>query len=431
MSPSILVVDDDETIRETLVDFFTALDHPARAVATASDGRRAIAEHSPDVALIDLRLPDADGMVLLEAIRADDPEVAIVVLTGHGDVATAVRAMQRGAVDFLEKPVDLEALQAAVGRAAEIVRMRREITLLRAKDTAGDAGDVAIAPTVDRLIELAARNTEAPVLLVGETGTGKGFVARRIHDRSEARDAPFVEVNCASLTPTFFESELFGHERGAFTDARQAKRGLLEVAARGTIFLDEITELSLESQPRLLKVIEERTYRRLGGTAQLRSDARVIAATNQPLATAIETRRFRPDLYYRLQVLTIDLPPLRAQRDRIEPLATALLPRGATLARSAISALVSYDWPGNIRELKNTLWRAAILADGAPIAPAHLGFADPGDAHATGGTLAELERLAILGALERTGGNKARAASALGIARSTLTEKLRKIEQRG
>jgi two-component system response regulator HydG len=430
MSPSILIVDDDETIRETLVDFFATLGFPARAAATATDGRRAIAEHSPDVALVDLRLPDADGLTLLQAIHADDPEIAVIVLTGHGAVSTAVRAMQHGAVDFLEKPVDLEALQTAVTRAAEIVRMRREIALLRARETADDAGGVAVPPTVDRLIELAARNTDAPVLLIGETGTGKGFIARRIHERSERHAAPFIEVNCASLTTTFFESELFGHERGAFTDARQAKRGLLEVAANGTAFLDEIAELSLESQPRLLKVIEERTYRRLGGTAELRSDARVIAATNQPLAEAIERRRFRADLYYRLQVLTIELPPLRAQRERIEPLARAMLPRGASLSRSALAAIAAYDWPGNIRELKNSLWRAAILADGAEIAPGHLGLADPGDAHGTGGTLAEIERRAILGALERTGGNKARAASALGIARSTLSEKLKKIDER-
>jgi len=430
MRPSILIVDDDETIRETLAEFFSALDLPVRVAATATEGRRAIAAHSPDVALVDLRLPDADGLTLLETIRADDPEVAVVVLTGHGDVSTAVRAMQHGAVDFLEKPVDLEALQAAIARAAEIVRMRREISVLRARDVPDDATARALAPTVERLVDLAARNGDAPVLLVGETGTGKGFVARRIHDLSDRRAAPFVEVNCASLTPTFFESELFGHERGAFTDARHAKRGLLEVAAGGTVFLDEIAELSVESQPRLLKVIEERTYRRLGGTEQLRSEARVIAATNTPLAAAIEQKRFRSDLYYRLQVLTIELPPLRAHRDRIEPLARALIPRGASLSHPAIGALIAYDWPGNIRELKNALWRAAILADGSPIAPAHLGLADPGDAHAAGGTLAEIERRAILEALERTGGNKARAASALGIARSTFSEKLKKIDDR-
>ena len=428
MSPSILVVDDDETIRDTIVEFFSTLGFPARGAATATEGRRAIAQHSPDVALVDLRLPDADGLTLLEAIKADDPEIAVIVLTAHGAVSTAVRAMQQGAVDFLEKPVDLETLQAAVVRAAEIARMHREIEILRGRDAKALPDAAAIAPTLDRIIELAARNGDAPVLLIGETGTGKGFIARRIHDRSDRRTAPFVEVNCASLTPTFFESELFGHERGAFTDARQAKRGLLEIAAHGTVFLDEIAELSVESQPRLLKVIEERTFRRLGGTAELRAEARVIAATNRPLATAMETGRFRPDLYYRLQVLTIELPPLRTHRDRIEPLARALLPRGAALSRAAASALTAYDWPGNIRELKNTLWRAAILADGAPIAPEHLGLDDPGDTHGNGTTLADVERRAILAALERTGGNKARAASALGIARSTLTEKLKKLD---
>ncbi|MBC7842263.1 MAG: sigma-54-dependent Fis family transcriptional regulator [Gemmatimonadaceae bacterium] len=430
MSPSILVVDDDETIRQTLVEFFATLGFPARAAATASEGRRAMAEHSPDVALIDLRLPDADGLTLLEVIRADDPEIAIIVLTGHGAVSTAVRAMQDGAVDFLEKPVDLETLQAAVIRAAEIVRMRREISVLRARETAGDAGGLAVAPTVDRLIELAARNGDAPVLLIGETGTGKGFVARTIHDRSDRRAAPFVEVNCASLTSTFFESELFGHERGAFTDAKQAKRGLLEVAARGTVFLDEIAELSPESQPRLLKVIEERTFRRLGGIGELRSEARVITATNQPLLQAMESRRFRPELYYRLQVLTIELPPLRAQRERIEPLARALLPRGATLSRPAEAALAAYDWPGNIRELKNTLWRASILAEGAPITAAMLALPSTRSAVASASdppaaTLAMAEARAIDAALLQTGGNRAKAAQLLGIARSTLHEKLR------
>ena len=381
MSPSLLVVDDDETIRETLADFFATLGYQARATATATAGRRAIAEHSPDVALIDLRLPDADGLTLLQAIRADDPEVAVIVLTGHGDVATAVRAMREGAVDFLEKPVDLDALQVAVERAAESVRMRREIALLRSRSAVDDGGPRSLPPTLERLLDLAARNDDAPVLLIGETGTGKGYVAHEIHQRSSRRDAPFVDVNCASLSATFFESELFGHERGAFTDAKQAKRGLLEIAGRGTVFLDEIAELSLESQPRLLKVIEERTFRRLGGTAELESEARVITATNRPLAKAMEDRRFRSDLYYRLQVLTIELPPLRARPERIEPLARALLPRGATLGPSALAAMMAYPWPGNIRELRNSLWRAAILADGAPITPSHLGLGGRDDAH--------------------------------------------------
>ena len=437
MPLSILVVDDDTTVRDTRVEFFESLGHNARGAATATEARRALAAHAPDVALIDLRLPDARDLRLLEAIRADDPEVVVIVLTGHADVPTAVRAMQQGAADFLEKPVDLEALEAAVARAAESGRMRRELGVLRARDARAGWPDElppAAVLSVDRLVELAARNDDAPVLIEGETGTGKGFVARRIHELSPRAGAPFVEINCASLSATFFESELFGHERGAFTDARQAKRGLLEVAGRGSVFLDEIAELSAEVQPKLLKVIEDHTFRRLGGTTTMRGEARVICATNQPLAAAVEARRFRADLFYRLQVLTITLPPLRERASEIPTLARALLPRGARLSEAGVRALVHYDWPGNIRELKNALWRASILAEGAAIAPAHLALPSapvtpPSSAAVATGeatTLADAERRTILASLSATGGNKLRAAQRLGIARSTLAEKLRR-----
>jgi DNA-binding NtrC family response regulator len=433
---SLLIVDDDDTVRETLAELFAAQGHVVRAAGTATAARQAAAEHSPDVALVDLRLPDADGLRLLEVLRADHPHVAVILLTGHGDVATAVRAMREGAADFLEKPVDLEALDAAVRRAAEFARLRAEVTVLRARHDdapAPPALATALAPTLDRLVELAARNDDAPVLVTGETGTGKGWVARRIHELSARRAHPFVEINCASLAAQFVESELFGHEKGAFTDAKQAKRGLLEVAGRGTVLLDEVAELAPESQPKLLKVIEERTFRRLGGTALLASEARVIVATHVPLAQAVAERRFRADLYYRLQVLTIELPPLRARRAEIRPLALALAPRGARLSDAALDALTRYDWPGNVRELKNALWRATILAEGAPIGPEHLGLAAPAVGAGAGAagegevvTLAESERRAIAAALAHTGGNKARAAELLGIARSTLNEKLRR-----
>ena len=442
MSLSVLVVDDDETIRETLTDFLTPRGHTARAAATATAGRRAAAEHSPDVVLLDLRLPDADGHRLLEALRADDPEVAVVVLTGHADVPTAVRLMQQGAADVLEKPVDLEAVAAAVTRAAELARLRREVAILRARDSGeawSDRLPAAVASELDRLVTLAARNDDAPVLIAGETGTGKGFVARRIHELSARARLPFVEVNCATLSATFFESELFGHERGAFTDAKSAKRGLLEIAGRGTVFLDEIGELALDVQPRLLKVIEEGRFRRLGGTTELRSEARVVVATHQPLAELVAARRFRADLYYRLQVLTLTLPPLRARRAELTALAAALLPRGAHLGDPAMRALLRYDWPGNIRELKNTLWRAAILAEGREIEPAHLGLVGGnGPAAAADAALdargpdeappplAEVERRAVAAALAHTAGNRRQAAALLGIARSTLQEKLRR-----
>ena len=429
---SILVVDDDELTRALLSEFFESLGHRVRTAATASDGRRAVAEHSPDVALVDRRLPDADGIRLLEALRADDPEVAIIILTGHGDIPTAVHAMREGAADFLEKPIDLEAIQASVERAAAVGRMRRELAHLRARDAGSEHGDLRpwAAPSLERMIELAARNDDAPVLIVGETGTGKGFVARRIHEASPRRASPFVEINCASLSATFLESELFGHERGAFTDARQAKRGLFEVADRGSVFLDEVGELSPDVQPKLLKAIEERTYRRLGGTTELRVDARLVAATNRPLAEATASGRFRADLFYRLQVLTIALPPLRERPQDIPGLASTLLPRGAHLAPAGARTLQDYHWPGNIRELRNALWRAAILAEGHEIGPEHLALPTTTAAASSSSpvpTLADAERAAIEAALRHTGGNRVRAAALLGIARSTLSEKLKRL----
>ncbi len=436
MTISLLVVDDDDGIRATLVEFFETFGYTVRGAATATEGRRMAAEHAPDVVLLDLRLPDADGLVAMEALKADDADLAVIVLTGYADVRIAVQAMQHGAADVLEKPVDLDQLAAAVTRAAAPGKLRQELAVLRASSRANRTPEhPRLDPTIAEWIDLAAKNPDATVLLQGETGTGKGFVARQIHERSARKDAPFVEINCASLSPTFFESDLFGYERGAFTDARQAKRGLLEVAGDGTLFLDEIAEMAADVQPRFLTVLEERTFRRLGGTTLLRSNARLIVATHQPLAEAVAERRFRADLYYRLHVLTITMPPLRDRRDDIVPLAVAFLPRGAALDDAAHPALLEYPWPGNIRELRNTIWRAAILADGEPIRATHLGL--PSSTPAPSGTrptspstdpasLGAVERQAIQRALAAAGGNRTRAARHLGIARSTLLEKIKK-----
>ena len=428
---SVVIVDDDTTVRETLVDFFAAQGAVARGAGTASDGRRLAAEHACDVAVIDLRLPDASGLTLLEALRADDPEIAVVVLSGHADVPTAVRAMQQGAVDVLEKPVDLRVLQGAVERAAEGARVRRELAVLRAAHD-GDApvpSDEMLG--VERLLALAARNDDVPILLTGETGTGKGHAARRIHDRSARAARPFVAINAASLSAALVESELFGHEKGAFTDARVAKRGLLEVAGNGTVFLDEVGELPLDVQPRLLRVLEDGTFRRVGGVTELRTAARLIVATNTPLDAAVSTGRFRADLRFRLQVLIVELPPLRARRAEIPALAAALAPRGAQLTDDAARALMSYEWPGNVRELKNALWRAAILAEGRPIRAVHLGLGTAGrqtpSTPSTDLSLEAAERRAIEAALATTGGNKVRAAKLLGIARSTLQERIHRL----
>ena len=349
----------------------------------------------------------ASGLTLLEALRADDPEIAVIVLTGHADVPTAVRAMQQGAVDLLEKPVDLLALRAAVDRAAEAGRMRRELQLLRAPRSGASVAATDEMLGVERLLALAARNDDVPVLLTGETGTGKGYAARRIHDKSARAGRPFVAINAASLSGALVESELFGHERGAFTDARSAKRGLLEVAGNGTVFLDEISELPADVQPRLLRVLEDGAFRRVGGVTELRTAARLIVATNTPLDAAVAAGHFRADLRFRLQVLAIDLPPLRDRRTEIPALIAALAPRDATLTDDAVRALLGYAWPGNVRELKHTLWRAAIVAEGQPIRATHLGLptagSGPRQPEAELLTMEAAERRAIETALQSTG----------------------------
>ncbi|MBL0170826.1 MAG: sigma-54-dependent Fis family transcriptional regulator [Gemmatimonadaceae bacterium] len=437
MTLSVLVVDDDESIRTTLVEFFVSLGHTVRGAGTASEGRRLAQEHAPDVVLLDLRLPDANGLVAMTAFKADDPDVAVILLTGFADVRTAVQAMHEGASDVLEKPIDLQTLAAAVLRSAEPGRLRQEVSILRAQSRppSGVSDPTVFDPTIEQLVELAARNSDAPVLLQGETGTGKGHIARLIHDRSSKNALPFIEINCASLSSTFFESELFGHERGAFTDARAAKRGLLEIAGDGSIFLDEVAEMAPDVQPRFLKVLEDRTFRRLGGTTVLHAGARIIVATNQPLPQAVANGRFRADLFYRLQVLTLTVPPLRERVGDILPLARAFLPRGARLGQSAEDILRRYDWPGNVRELKNTIWRAAILADGAEIHSGHLGLfvSEPLPApeplsqrEMASESMRDVERGAIRHALSVTGGNRSKAALRLGIARSTLLEKIKR-----
>jgi DNA-binding NtrC family response regulator len=439
VSLSLLIVDDDTTTGETLAKYFTSIGYLVRIAATAASGRRAAAEHSPDVALIDFRLPDADGASLIKALLADDPDLAVIVLTGHADVRTAVRAMRLGAADLVEKPVDLEALREAVERAAERTRLKRELDHLRARDVQA-LGDTHAwtPPSLDKLIDLAAHNADVPVLILGERGTGKSVVARRIHTRSPRAEGAFVVLNCGALPLASLDSELFGHERGA-PDAPHAKRGLLEIARGGTLLFNDIAELAPGTQPKLLTAIEDGVFHRVGGTAVLRSDARIMAATNAPLRDSIAMGRFRPDLFYRLQVLTIELAPLRERRAEIPRLLHSLLPRGAELSDASRLAIEAYDWPGNVRELKNTLWRASVLADGQQITPAHLalGVAKVGmlrlsdmghgpQAEADVFTIADAERRAIVDALRATGGNKLRAARLLGIARSTLLEKVRR-----
>ena len=445
MTRSLLLVDDDPQIIAVLETFF---EREGWQVFRAGDGTSCAETYErerPDVVVLDLDLPGMTGMRLLEVLLTRDPDATVIMLTGHGDIATAVEAMRLGAENFLTKPVELAHMAAAATRAYEKVELRRRNRFwterqLETSDPATLGRSPAMRELARQLELLAASDTT--VLLLGETGTGKGWAAQMIHAWSARRSAPLVDINCAGLSAAFLDSELFGHEKGAFTDAREQKRGLFELAHTGTVFLDEIGDLAPELQPKLLKALESRKFRRLGGTREIEVDVRLIAATNHDLDALVRNGEFREDLYYRLSVLPIRLPPLRARgRDDLADLTVRLLldlrrraGRGpARCSPEAMAVINSYQWPGNIRELRNVLERALIMAPEADVLlPAHLPpeifTAAAADTASTDVqlTLEELEKRHVLRVLDHHNDNRSRAARALGISRATLYEKLHK-----
>ena len=445
MSRSILLVDDDTEVLNLLAKFFERADWQVTRAADAKTCAESYERERHDVVVLDLDLPGLSGLKLLEVLRARDPDATVIMLTGHGDIATAVEAMQLGAENFLTKPVELAHMAAAAERAYEKVELRRRNRYWTERQTENTdlaaLGRSAKMRDIARQIELLA-NSDTTVLLLGETGTGKGWAAHLIHSLSRRAAAPMVEINCAGLSATFLDSELFGHEKGAFTDAKEQKRGLFELAHTGTIFLDEIGDLAPELQPKLLKVLESRKFRRLGGTREIEVDVRLIAATNHDLATQVREGKFREDLYYRLSVLPLHLPPLRQRdRDDIADLAVRLLldlrrrvGRGPTsFSPEAMQIVTQYAWPGNIRELRNVLERALIMSpDSGQLMPAHLPTEVLNVSNSDGAAgdadlpLEEIEKRHIARVLAHTGGNRSRAARTLGISRATLYEKLHK-----
>jgi two-component system, NtrC family, response regulator AtoC len=436
----ILVADDEAGIREFISE---ALAMDGHEVSVAPDGNaaaRALDEHSFDLLFTDLKMPGQDGMALLRKVRAEQPEVQVIVLTAYGTVGTAVEAMKLGAFDYLQKPIGgPDELSLLAGRALE----RRRLLDLEARAARVDAGELRLsygdprmAPTVQSIEKVA--RTSATVLLLGESGTGKEVAARAIHDLSDRRARPFMAVNCAALAETLLESELFGHEKGAFTGASERRRGRIELAHGGTFFLDEVAELRPEMQAKLLRVIQERRFERVGGTRTIEVDVRWIAATNRDLRAARDEGSFREDLYHRLAVFPIDMPPLRERPGDIIPIARSLLVRIAsdlkkrrlTLSEAAERKLVAWRWPGNVRELGNALERAAILADGDTISGDDVRLESGPSAAPTATAelrpLVDLEREAIEGALRAVSGNRRRAAEALGIGERTLYDKLKR-----
>ena len=439
----ILVADDEPGLREFITDSLELDDH---SVVPAKDGREAarlLDERGFDLVITDLKMPGLDGMALLRKVRGEQPEVEVIMMTAHGTVDNAVEAMKLGAFEYLQKPLSgPDELRLLVARALERRGLRDRVDgAERHAEPAGPPltyGDPAMRPVVEAIEKVA--RTAATVLLLGESGTGKEVAARAIHAQSPRATRPFMAINCAALSEQLLESELFGHEKGAFTGASERKRGRLELADGGTFFLDEVGELRPELQAKLLRVLQERRFERVGGARTLEVDVRWVAATNRDLRAMIDDGRFREDLYHRLAVFPIKLPPLRERRIDLLPLARALLGRIARdlkrglprLTPAAEKRLEAASWRGNVRELANTLERAAILADGDAIDASHIWLEDA-EARPVPKThevrpLAELEREAILHALDVVGGNRKRAAELLGIGERTLYDRLKKYD---
>jgi two-component system response regulator AtoC len=441
---SVLIIDDEKNIRALLIRVLAEERLDVHAAASAAEGLQLAEEMDPDVILLDLRLPDANGLDVLKTLKSRHPDAAVLMVTAFGQVESAVEAMKGGASDYIEKPFEaLDKLRLAVARALQEVKARREIRRLHAQQGGkfGVAQLVGESPAIKRLREVVgqlARSEAQTILVLGESGTGKELVAKGLHYGGPRSDMPFVEVNCAAITETLFESEVFGHEKGAFTDARTAKKGLLELADRGTLFLDEISEMSLGSQAKLLRVLQDRVFRRVGGTRDIKVDVRIVAATNRPLEAFAREGRFRDDLYYRLNVIPVTLPALRDRREDVLPLARHFLSECNAGFHTSIKALapdveallMSYHWPGNVRELKNLIERLVILARSDRIEVVDLpppvgGRTAPPPAGPDGlQTLEEVERAYILRVIDRMEGNKSRAAQVLGISRQTLRRKV-------
>jgi DNA-binding NtrC family response regulator len=455
MNPSVLVIDDEKTFRIVVEEALSADGFDVSSAPSGEAGLRAFLRDPTDFVILDRNLPDVDGVKVLEELvgeaRQRGVDTLVVMATAYADVNSAVQALKLGAFDYLAKPVRLPELIVTFRRALEAKRLRRQVKNLTERDKAvhGDLvlGESSAFHEVVGMVDKVAQSLDTTVLIQGESGTGKELIANMIHERTPSRSLrPFIEINCASLPENLLESELFGYEKGAFTDAKAQKRGLFEAADGGTLFLDEVGELGPGTQAKLLKVLEEMTFRRLGGTRDLKVDVRVIAATNKDLAHEVTRGAFRLDLYHRLDVFHLKLPPLRERREDILPLATKFVTAFAekmkkskpALAKETERILRSYEYPGNVRELKNLIERAVILTTGPSIEPSAIVLSGPGressapsdffsvklDASGQPPTLESLEAQYIARLLTFAQGNRTQVARLLGVSYPTIAKKI-------
>ena len=483
---TILVVDDEAEIRDLLTDLLKDAGYKSQHATTGAEALAAVAKQMPDLVMMDIKLPDQDGLAVLRQLKREHPDLEVIVMTAFGGSSSAIKAMENGAYDYVTKPFEMDDLLATLKRVFEHADMSDEVSALRlelgksAADRERIVGSSKPMLEVFKLIGKVA-GSDATVFITGESGTGKELVAEALHRSSKRNPHPLVKVSCAALPETLLETELFGHEKGSFTGAMTMRKGRFETANKGTIFLDEIGEMTLATQTKLLRILQEREFERIGSNVPIKIDIRVITATNRDLAAEVEKGRFREDLYYRLNVIHVHMPPLRERKDDIPLLVEHFLVKyryepesiPATITDDALARLVDYDWPGNVRELENAIERAVVLARGNPILVDHLPFngkdkpgvspkslaerrtkldedsaelegrresleedeaADDAAAGGNGagngsGTLknrvADLERQLIKEALERAGGNRTKAAEDLGIYRRLLYAKIK------
>jgi two-component system, NtrC family, response regulator AtoC len=483
---SVLVVDDEAEIRSLLTDLLKEEGYAVRTAQTGAAALEAIEKDPPDLVMMDVKLPDQDGLAILRQLKREHPDLEVIVMTAFGGSSTAIKAMEHGAYDYVTKPFEIDDLLATLKRVFEHADMSSEVSALRLELGKSAAERERIVGSSKPMLEVfkligKVASSDATVLITGESGTGKELIAEALHRASKRNPHPLVKVSCAALPETLLETELFGHEKGSFTGAMTMRKGRFETANKGTIFLDEIGEMTLGTQTKLLRILQEREFERIGSNVPIKIDIRVITATNRDLPAEVSAGRFREDLYYRLNVIHIHMPPLRERKEDIPLLVEHFLVKfryapGAiptSISEDALAKLVGYDWPGNVRELENAIERAVVLSRGNPITVEHLPFGDRREArdrarlserrtrldadeaelddrrqaleedearsdaeetsgsngHLDGGTLkdqvAALEKQLIKDALERAGGNRTKAADDLGIYRRLLYAKIK------